>query len=86
MSGIGSLVGASQYDLLLAAVPVALLIGFVLTAVGPAAPTTGVGTGATLAAALVGYALFVSPPGRGGNGGRRRGPGSSGSGSGSPGV
>lgn len=74
MDGIGSLADAPRYDLVLAAVPLLFLAGAVASLLGPISATAGLGTGATLAAALVGYALFVVPPGRGG---RRRGPGGS---------
>ena len=52
----------SKYDLVLAAVPALLLGGAAGGATLPVPTPTAAGVGSALAALVVAYALFVSPP------------------------
>jgi len=49
----------SQFDLLLAAIPLALAAGIASSFVGAIPFFLGIGTGAAVAAALVGYGIYV---------------------------
>ncbi|MFB6069405.1 MAG: hypothetical protein ABEJ76_00140 [Halanaeroarchaeum sp.] len=53
---------ADQYDLLLAAIPLAFALGAVVAAVAGEPLRTGVTTGGVLAGAATAYALFGAPP------------------------
>lgn len=53
----------SRHDLLLAAIPTLLLLGFLLDHVGALPFAGGAVVGSGMAAVLVGYALFVEAPG-----------------------
>ncbi|QLG27928.1 hypothetical protein HUG10_10345 [Halorarum halophilum] len=53
----------SRHDLLLAAIPTLILLGFLLDHVGALPFARGAVVGPGLAAMLVGYALFVEAPG-----------------------
>lgn len=57
---------ATRDDVVLAAVPLALLAGACASVAAGAPLRTGVTAGGVVAMALVGYAMFGDPPGRGG--------------------
>lgn len=58
----GNVSAVSEYDLLLAAIPLPLVAGLLAVAAGPLPMTAGVGSGSTLSLLLVVYALSVGAP------------------------